>query len=50
MKEKNGATFLIAIGFFLITISPVLGNKYLHIVTGLTLIILGYCLIKRKRL
>ncbi|AAL97933.1 TPA: hypothetical protein ACQN7J_001342 [Streptococcus pyogenes] len=49
MTEKNGATFLMAVGFFLIAISPMVGNKYLHIVTGLALTGLGYYLTKHKR-
>ncbi|HGO5801310.1 TPA: hypothetical protein ACK3JV_000051 [Streptococcus equi subsp. zooepidemicus] len=38
-----------AIGFFLIAISPMVGSKYLHIVTGLAFVGLGYYLTKRKR-
>lgn len=49
MTAKNGVSFLMAIGFFLIAISPIVGNKYLHIVTGLAFVGLGYYLTKRKR-
>lgn len=49
MKEKNGTAFLIAVGFFLIAISPLLGNKYLHIATGVFCILFGYYLLKKKK-
>ncbi|AGM99166.1 hypothetical protein [Streptococcus iniae] len=49
MKEKNGATFLMALGFFLMAISPLLGNKYPHIATGLFCIGVGYYQLKKKQ-
>lgn len=49
MTEKNGATFFNGCWLFLIAISPMVGNKYSHIVTGLALTGLGYYLTKHKR-
>ncbi|MGT2772172.1 hypothetical protein [Streptococcus marimammalium] len=49
MTQKNGSLFLMAIGFFLIAISPTMGNKYLNILSGLSLVLLGLYLIKKKK-
>lgn len=47
--EKNGATFLMALGFFLVAVSPLWGNKYLNIITGIALVGLGYYFLKKKK-
>lgn len=48
MEKKTGPTFLMALGFFLISVSPLIGYKYLHILSGLFLVIVGYYWLKRQ--
>ena len=48
--EKNGSTFLMALGFFLVAVSPLWGNKYLNIITGLTLVGCGYYFFEKEKI
>ncbi len=48
MFSKNKSPFLLALGFFLIAISPLYGNKYLNIISGLVLILLSVLRSRRK--
>ena len=48
MKEKRGATFLVALGFFIIATSPLMGNKYLQIISGFACLGLGFYLMKKN--
>ncbi|BBA93514.1 hypothetical protein [Streptococcus ruminantium] len=41
MFSKNKSPFLLALGFFLIAVSPLYGNKYLNIIAGLVLILIS---------
>ncbi|WP_141651833.1 LPXTG cell wall anchor domain-containing protein [Streptococcus varani] len=41
-------TFLLSLGFFLVAISPLTNGKYLNIISGISLIALGYYLTKKK--
>lgn len=46
--KKGNVSFLIALGFFVIAISPTFGNKYYNLITGFSLVILGVYLMKKK--
>lgn len=48
MFSKNRYPFLLALGAFLIAISPLYGNPYFNIISGLALILLSVGLSKRK--
>lgn len=47
--EKNGSTFTIALGFFLIAVSPLYGYQYLNMLTGIALVGVGYYFLKKKK-
>ncbi|WP_242257820.1 hypothetical protein [Streptococcus thoraltensis] len=47
--EKNGLSFLTALGFFILAVSPTFGNKYYNIITGFLLIFLGFYLMKKRK-
>lgn len=49
MPKKTGSSFVMALGFFIIAISPLLAYKYLHILSGLSLVALGYYLMKKGK-
>ncbi|MDG3142083.1 hypothetical protein MKL29_04375 [Streptococcus suis] len=47
--KKSNVSFLIALGFFVIAISPTFGNKYYNLMTGFFLIILGLYVMKKNK-
>ncbi|MCW6661288.1 hypothetical protein NHG28_03515 [Aerococcaceae bacterium NML201209] len=47
-NKKSWATFLMALGAFLIAVSPLSTGKYLNILSGLALIVFGFVMVKRK--
>ncbi len=47
--EKNGSSFLIAFGFFIIAVSPTFGNQYYNLITGFLFIFLGFYWMKKRR-
>ncbi len=48
MFSKNKSPLLLALGFFLIAISPLYGNKYFNIISGLVFILLSVLRSRRK--
>ncbi|HEL2002580.1 hypothetical protein K6V33_08965 [Streptococcus suis] len=48
MFSKNKSPFLLALGFFLIAISPLYGRTYLNIIAGLTLIVVSMVRSRKK--
>lgn len=48
MFSKNHYPFILALGTFLIAISPLYGNPYLSIIFGLVLILLSVGMSRRK--
>ncbi len=48
MFSKNKSPFLLALGCFLIAISPLYGNKYFNIISGLVLILISVLRSRKK--
>lgn len=48
MPDKNWQTFVIALGFFLVAVSPLTPLRGVNAIAGFSLILLGYVLLKKK--